>query len=281
MLRKYRFILPIIGVVAAISLGGAKNQAGTSVTGEVVQIAQPPQLKEAKIKNIPIIEDENLHQPDIQEYEPPKKIVLNSPARPDKNQVNIIHPPSYKKEAEQKIQIAQTKKKQLPKKQITKSIEPKEIRFNIVDLKAHPVLRIEGEQKWDELTKRVESMYKQLQDIATQNNLTIKGQPLMVYLETDENKFTFEFILPIEKIPENEPTLPKGVSFSFSPTGKAYRFTHNGLFKDIEATYGGIAEYLITRKIVTKDIYAEEYLTLPSTNDENNARTAILIFPKS
>ena len=105
-----------------------------------------------------------------------------------------------------------------------------------------------------------------LADEKTVSKLRIAGyrgqRPLTLFLETDDNGFRFEAMLPIGQGPagDRSSAFANGVRPGLSPGGPSLRFVHVAPYDDIDSTYETITAYLEAKGITVKDAFLEEYV---------------------
>ena len=106
------------------------------------------------------------------------------------------------------------------------------------------------------------------------------GRPIAVFLEADDNGFTYRAEIPIDAIPEGKTQLSPSVKFGQTPAGKAMRFEHRGAYDDIDATYEAITAFLDEKGIDAQDVFVEEYLNDVKTSDDPNLQVDIYVLLK-
>ncbi|MDR1827599.1 MAG: GyrI-like domain-containing protein [Methylobacteriaceae bacterium] len=158
---------------------------------------------------------------------------------------------------------------------------PLEVRYDEVVMNPKPVLVIEGEGNWEHQLSDVRVNRELLEKTAKDLGLKAIGHPVMAFLETRPASYHFEFMLPIAAIPDPEPKLPKGISYSLSPAGIAYRFTHSGPYNGIERTYGTISTFVSSKQVEVKDVYLEEYPTNLNHGEDSSDSVNIYILPRN
>lgn len=126
-----------------------------------------------------------------------------------------------------------------------------------VDLPARPVLSYEGTGQWEEAEDKLGAAFEALAIAAKKAGVKPAGAPLVQYVESDENGFSFVVMLPVDKAPAKG-KLPKGIKSETSPAGPALRFSPNVAGDDLEEVYARIDDYL-TSKGLTLSSMVEEY----------------------
>jgi effector-binding domain-containing protein len=120
-----------------------------------------------------------------------------------------------------------------------------------------PVLSIEGNGTWEEAEDKLGAAFEQLAIAAKKAGVAAAGAPLVQYVESDENGFSFVVMLPVEKAPAKG-KLPKGVKAGVSPSGPALRFSPSPESDDLDEVYARIDAYLAANNL-TLDMVVEEY----------------------
>ncbi|KFC73981.1 Transcription activator, effector binding precursor [Bosea sp. LC85] len=139
-----------------------------------------------------------------------------------------------------------------------------------VQLVPKPVLAISGQSSWDQGFQRLSESFRILREQASRSALAVAGRPLTLFIETDDNGFRFEAMLPVDRAPDGAVPLANGVRPSTSPAGPSLRFVHTAPYDDIDSTYETITAYLEAKNIKVKDAFLEEYVTdLKDPSDPN------------
>jgi effector-binding domain-containing protein len=154
------------------------------------------------------------------------------------------------------------------------------VNVDVVTLPAKPAAFLKGKTSWDNAFERLNASLKTLENTVTQNGLLIAGRPLTMFVETDDAGFTFEMMLPIDKMLEGKTSLSAEVSLGKTPEGKAYRFVHKGSYDDVDSTYEAITAYLDAKGVIAKDSFMEEYVTPFTKSDDPNLEINIFVQPK-
>ncbi len=129
-----------------------------------------------------------------------------------------------------------------------------------VTLPAKPALAREGRTTWDNGFSMLMETFKRLHDQAVQSGLKPAGKPLARFLETNDEGFRFQAMLPVEA-PASPPALPEGFAMTRTPEGPALRFVHKAPYEEIDSTYEAITAYLDAKNIAVEDSFVEEYAT--------------------
>ncbi len=141
-----------------------------------------------------------------------------------------------------------------------------------VQLVSKPVLVLSGRSSWDDGFKSLTESFRVLREEAASANLPIAGRPLTLFVETDDNGFRFEAMLPVGSAPEGarKSEFGRGVKPGLTPAGPSLRFVHVAPYDDIDSTYETITAYLEAKSVVVKDAFLEEYVSdLKDAGDPN------------
>ena len=145
-----------------------------------------------------------------------------------------------------------------------------------VVLPEKPVLILTGTSAWEEGLKNLRGAFGRVEAELARLGLTPAGRPLAVFLQTTDDNFRFEAMIPIGAIPTPVPNVGADLRFGTTPSGKAYRFVHKGPYDDIDTTYETVTTYLDAKDILAKDAFIEEYLN--DVADPADAALEINIF---
>lgn len=147
-------------------------------------------------------------------------------------------------------------------------------------LVAKPVLILSGSAGWDEGFKRLAESFRILRQEAAKAQLPIAGRPLTLFLETDDNGFRYEAMLPVGQGPAGAPAFGNGVRPGMSPAGPSLRFVHIAPYDDIDSTYETITAYLEAKSIVVKDAFLEEYVGELTDPADPNLEINVYVQPR-
>ncbi|HEV7260694.1 MAG TPA: GyrI-like domain-containing protein [Bosea sp. (in: a-proteobacteria)] len=147
-------------------------------------------------------------------------------------------------------------------------------------LVAKPVLTLSGTAGWDEGFKRLAESFRILRQEAAKAQLPIAGRPLTLFLETDDNGFRYQAMLPVGQGPAGVPALGNGVRAGMSPEGPSLRFVHIAPYDDIDSTYETITAYLEAKSITVKDAFLEEYVGELTDPADPNLEINVYVQPR-
>ncbi|MDE2579033.1 MAG: GyrI-like domain-containing protein [Hyphomicrobiales bacterium] len=149
-----------------------------------------------------------------------------------------------------------------------------------VDVAARNVLLVHKKSNWDDGYKAINDALAQAKSAAEKAGLKIAGRPMTSFIETDENGFQFDAMIPVEAPPAAGVDLGPDVKAGMSPAGKALKFQHRGAYDDIDATYEAITAYLDEKGLEAQNLFIEEYINDPKGSDDTNGAVDIYVFVK-
>ena len=150
-----------------------------------------------------------------------------------------------------------------------------------VALVAKPVLLLSGQASWDQGFQRLSESFNILRAEAQKVGLPVAGRPLSLFVETTDDGFRFEAMLPVAVAAGSlPPALGPGVKLSASPVGRALRFLHVAPYDDIDSTYETITAYLEAKSIAVKDAFLEEYVSDLKDPGDPNLEINVYVQPK-
>jgi effector-binding domain-containing protein len=142
------------------------------------------------------------------------------------------------------------------------------------------VVLLRGSSSWEEGYRHITDAFKTIRAEATKAGLKPAGNPMTVFVETDDAGFRYEAMLPIENPPEGKDSLTADVKLGHSPAGKALKFQHRGAYDDIDSTYEAITAYLDEKGLEAQNLFIEEYLNEVKGADDTNLQVDIYVFVK-
>jgi len=150
-----------------------------------------------------------------------------------------------------------------------------------VALVAKPVLLLSGQASWDQGFQKLSESFNALRAEAQKAGLPVAGRPLSLFVETTDDGFRFDAMLPVAAPAGGQPpAFGGGVKLSASPMGKALRFLHVAPYDDIDSTYETITAYLEAKSIVVKDAFLEEYVSDLKDPGDPNLEINVYVQPK-
>ena len=149
-----------------------------------------------------------------------------------------------------------------------------------IALPVRNVLILAGQSSWDQGFQGLAQSIAKLRAEAARLGLPVAGRPLSLFVQTDDNGFRFEAMLPVARPPEAGATLGNGIRAGQSPAGKALRFVHVAPYDDIDSTYETITAYLEAKGIVVQDAFLEEYVGDLTDSGDPNLEINVYVQPK-
>lgn len=150
-----------------------------------------------------------------------------------------------------------------------------------ITLSPKPVLTLSGQATWDQGFQKLSDSFKALRAEAQKAGLAVAGRPLTLFVETTDDGFRFDAMLPVVippgvQAPSLSPDFKMGTTFA----GRALRFLHQAPYDDIDSTYETITAYLEAKSIVVKDAFLEEYISELNDPGDPNLEINIYVQPK-
>jgi effector-binding domain-containing protein len=144
-----------------------------------------------------------------------------------------------------------------------------------VTLTAKPTVYVKGTGAWDSAFATISSALKKVKAAADKAGLKADGLPMTVFTSTDDHGFDYQAAMPLAEPPKD---LPRGdIAAGQSPEGRALKFVHRGSYEDMDNTYEAITNYLDEKRLESKNVLIEQYVTDPATADEKNLVVNIFV----
>lgn len=144
-----------------------------------------------------------------------------------------------------------------------------------VTLQSHPVVFVTGESKWDDAEQSLGNAFHAVYGEIGRLNLHANGMPMVEYVDSDDDKFTYKAMVPIEAKPSAE--LGDDVQSGDGPAGTVLKFVHKGPFDELEQVYNHIDDYLAANHLTMKRV-VEEYQTDRAKTPPEKQITNIYVF---
>jgi effector-binding domain-containing protein len=142
-------------------------------------------------------------------------------------------------------------------------------------LAAKPIIYIKGSGTWDDAFATISGALKKVEAYAAAAGLKADGLPMTIFLSTDDRGFDYEAALPLAE-PAKDP--PHGdILAGESPAGRALKFVHRGSYDSLDDTYEAITNYLDDKRLESKNVLIEQYVTDPVTADAKNLVINVLV----
>jgi effector-binding domain-containing protein len=137
-----------------------------------------------------------------------------------------------------------------------------------VTLTAKPIVYAKGSGTWDKAFATISGALKKVEAYTAKAGLKADGLPMTIFLATDDHGFDYEAAIPLAAPPKDPPH--GEIAAGESPDGHALKFVHRGSYESLDDTYEAITNYLDDKKLESKNVLIEEYVTDPATADEKN-----------
>jgi effector-binding domain-containing protein len=147
-----------------------------------------------------------------------------------------------------------------------------------MNLVPEPIVYVKGSGTWDTAFATISASLKQVESYMREKGLKASGLPMTIFTATDDNGFDYEAALPIAELPKNPPH--GDVDFGQSPAGRALEFVHRGSYDALDDTYEAITNYLDDKRLESKDLLIEQYVTDPASTDGKNMVVNVLVLVK-
>ena len=135
-----------------------------------------------------------------------------------------------------------------------------------------------GGANWDTAYDTLVDAFKAVNAYLDKEGIKPDGLPMTIFTATDDTGFDYEAAVPIAEAPKNSPH--GDILIGKSPEGPALKFVHRGSYDDLDNTYEAITNYLDDKRLEAKDMFIEEYVTDPTTNDADNLTVNVLVLIK-
>jgi effector-binding domain-containing protein len=147
-----------------------------------------------------------------------------------------------------------------------------------VTLAAKPIVFVKGSGTWDQAFTIISGALKTVEAYVAKAGLKTDGLPMTIFTATDDKGFDYQAAIPVAA-PPKEP--PQGeVQSGQSPDGRALEFVHRGSYDALDDTYEAITNYLDDKRLESRNILIEQYVTDPVTADEKNLVVDVLVLVK-
>jgi effector-binding domain-containing protein len=137
-----------------------------------------------------------------------------------------------------------------------------------VTLTAKPIVYVKGTGAWDSAFATISTALKKVEAYADKAGLKADGLPMTIFTATDDHGFDYQAAIPLAQPPKDT---PRGeIFFGQSPDGRALKFVHRGSYEAMDDTYEAITNYLDEKRLESKDMLIEQYVTDPASADGKN-----------
>jgi effector-binding domain-containing protein len=144
-----------------------------------------------------------------------------------------------------------------------------------VTLTAKPIVYVKGTGAWDSAFATISGALKKVEAYADKAGLKADGLPMTIFTATDDHGFDYQAAIPLAQPPKDP---PRGeIAAGQSPGGRALKFVHRGSYDAMDDTYEAITNYLDEKRLESKDLLIEQYVTDPTSTDEKKLVVNVLV----
>lgn len=162
------------------------------------------------------------------------------------------------------------------------SSAPADVRIN--EIAARPALVFEGQSTWEDGYTSLANGFQRLRAELDRLGLKASGNPMSVFVSTDDLGFRFQAMAPLAQAPVNPPANPPELGAEFkigqTPSGRAVKFEHRGSYEEIDATYEAITAWLDEKNLDAREFFVEEFANLGAGPDDPGAAVDVYVFVK-
>jgi effector-binding domain-containing protein len=145
-------------------------------------------------------------------------------------------------------------------------------------LNSRLMVYVKGSSAWDKAFPTISSSLKKVEAYMAKEGLKADGMPMTIFTATDDNGFDYEVGVPISAPPKNP--LHGEIVSGQSPDGRALEFIHRGSYDAMDDTYEAITNYLDEKRLESRNILVEQYVTDPASADEKNLVVNVFVLIK-
>ena len=140
------------------------------------------------------------------------------------------------------------------------------------------MIRLKGKSTWDDGFDNLRKALDVLEAEAKRLNLAREGNPMAYFVDSDDNGFTFEAMVPLKEAAPAGTQFSKDMDATQSPAGRAVIFHHEGAYDDIDTAYEAFTVWLDDKNLVSTGKFLEEYVVWPGKSDETVMKIRISVF---
>jgi effector-binding domain-containing protein len=145
-------------------------------------------------------------------------------------------------------------------------------------LTAKTIVYVKGTGTWDKAFSTISGSLKKIDAYLEKEGIKADGLPMTIFTSTDDTGFEYEAAVPIAAAPKDPPH--GDIAVGQSPEGHALKFVHRGSYDDLDNTYEAITGYLDDKRLESKDMFIEEYVTDPVSSDQNKLIVNVYVLIK-
>jgi effector-binding domain-containing protein len=143
-----------------------------------------------------------------------------------------------------------------------------------------PTAALSGNGDWDTGFQTLNGAFAKIRAAMKTAGLDASGRPIAIFLETDDEGFRYDAMIPLAAPPPGGALMSDGVRIATTPTGDALKFQHRGAYDDIDSTYEAITAYLDEKGLNAANLFIEEYRNDVQNADDNDLAVDIYVFLK-
>jgi effector-binding domain-containing protein len=147
-----------------------------------------------------------------------------------------------------------------------------------VTLAAKPIVFVKGSGSWDQAFIIISGALKTVEAYVAKAGLKTDGQPMTIFTATDDKGFDYQAAIPLAEPPKEPPS--GGIQSGRSPDGRALKFVHRGSYDSLDDTYEAATNYLDSKRLESRNVLIEQYVTDPTSTDEKNLVVEVLVLVK-
>ena len=147
-------------------------------------------------------------------------------------------------------------------------------------LVSKPTVVLSGTSTWDDAFTNLKNAFAKIDGELKKAGIAPAGRPVTIFVDTDDDGFKYDAMVPIARVPEGRTELTPEIKFGKTPEGKSFRFVHKDAYDEIDGTYETITAYLDIKEIVAKDAFIEEYVSDFTDSQDTNFEVNIYVQPK-
>lgn len=148
------------------------------------------------------------------------------------------------------------------------------------EIKSRPAVIVSGSAKWEDGYKAITAALAKARAAVLKANLKEGGRPVTAFVDTDDDTFKFQAMIPLEAPVAGSVDLGPDVKAGETPAGRAIKFQHRGAYDDVDSTYEAITAFLDEKGYEAQNVFVEEYLNDPKGADDSALEMAIYVFIK-
>lgn len=148
------------------------------------------------------------------------------------------------------------------------------------EVKSRPAIIVSGAAKWEDGYKAITTALAKARAAMLKANLKEGGRPIAAFVDTDDDNFKFQAMIPLDAPVPTSVDLGPDVKAGETPAGRAIKFQHRGAYDDVDSTYEAITAFLDEKGYEAQNVFVEEYLNDPKGADDSALELAIYVFIK-